>query len=246
MSDDGSEVVRRPGVLGDLSAGLRALAESGIDPNDSAAGSAAALSNARPAPPLPSLSRPLAEVNRRPPSAEGLAVADRILAAAGVVHRSSASVTPLVPQPEHAAPATPAMPPPSPRPSDATLTGYEEPSSRRGGDATVLPSTATVVGPAKEQFRLEEGDALVIGRSPGDGGLAIDNFEVSRRHVRVEMRLGQLLAVDLGSTNGTSVVSGAMVLELKPQVATPLSSGDQLVVNGDVLLCTVTHLEGRS
>ena len=34
MSDDGSQVARRPGVLGDLSAGLRALAASGIDLTD--------------------------------------------------------------------------------------------------------------------------------------------------------------------------------------------------------------------
>jgi hypothetical protein len=56
------------------------------------------------------------------------------------------------------------------------------------------------------------------------------------------MRLGQLLATDLGSTNGTSVVSPAGARELDAFVSAPLAEGDRLVVSGDVVLCSVVRV----
>ena len=182
--------------------------------------------------PLPLLTGPILEASRRLPSAEGLVIADRILAAVG--HRTV--IDPVPAPPVRAQPA-------DHRPvADSTATMPPD----QAGDTTVLPRTAIITSPDGNTFVLRDGESLTIGRVPGPGDLAVNHVEVSRLHVRLEMRLGQLLATDLGSTNGTILVSGQSSSELKPQSAAPLLEGDRLVVGADVPLCTVQRIEWQS
>jgi transcriptional regulator with GAF, ATPase, and Fis domain len=48
-------------------------------------------------------------------------------------------------------------------------------------------------------------DPVVVGREPGDGGLALPDEEVSRQHVRLERDEDGWQLVDLGSRNGVHV-----------------------------------------
>ena len=64
--------------------------------------------------------------------------------------------------------------------------------------------------------------ALVIGRAPGDDGWPIDDAELSRAHLALEVSGTTLTARDLGSRNG-SWVSGQ---RLAPQMSHVLALGE--------------------
>ena len=227
----------RSDVQASLSAGLRHLAASGFEVSEPGLSPIGASSDSPSVAshPLPPLTSPMLEANRRPPSMEGLVIADRIIAAAG--HRTPAN--PVAVQAESDQTRVPAN---DHSGSDTTSTSRPN----QTGDTTVLPRTAVISSPDGETFVLRDGESLTIGRVPGPGDLAVNHVEVSRLHVRLEMRLGQLLATDLGSTNGTVVVSGQSNTELKPQSAMALAEGDRLMVGADVSLCTVERIEWQS
>jgi pSer/pThr/pTyr-binding forkhead associated (FHA) protein len=96
-----------------------------------------------------------------------------------------------------------------------------------------------VIGPAGLRIELREGDSVVIGRDPGPGGILISNFEVSRQHVRLDVKAGVLEVTELGSTNGTSIVRTGVSTAIVRDVQVPMHPGDQLLVNGHVVLCSV-------
>lgn len=215
------------GFHDDLGARLRALAAAGgIDPQREVGQSSPATPPtraSRSATPLPPLARRATQSGTaRELSAAGLAVADRILAAAGFV---TATVLPI----HHRQRASPAG----------------DDVRDAAPSATVRPAQATITSPAGVPYRIGEGEALLIGRGVSAGGYAVNLMEVSRRHVHIEMRHGQVLATDLGSANGTSVVNDS-VRNLTPNAPTPLNVGDDLMVGTDVLLATLTSLDGPS
>lgn len=74
----------------------------------------------------------------------------------------------------------------------------------------------------------------IVGRQPGDGGLAIADPSVSRRHARLERDGDGWLVVDLESTNGT-LVAGTRVIG-----SAPLESG-AAVTFGDVAFFFTTR-----
>lgn len=80
-------------------------------------------------------------------------------------------------------------------------------------------------------------EGAVIGRSPRTAGedaaaspIAVPDttMSVSKTHVALRWQDGSLVAVDLGSTNGSSVLRGGAESELTPGVGMPLRSGDTL------------------
>jgi predicted component of type VI protein secretion system len=72
------------------------------------------------------------------------------------------------------------------------------------------------------------GSAIEIGRDPASG-LMLDDELVSRRHARVHLENGSVVAEDLGSTNGTFL--NGMTLD----GAAPLRPGDHLLLGVTVL-----------
>ncbi|MGK2955004.1 MAG: FHA domain-containing protein [Solirubrobacterales bacterium] len=238
MTEPAGDDKTHSGVQSDLSAGLRKLAASGIESTDSPPSQPDA---PRSTPgvqshPLPPLSSPTLVADRRPASPDGLVIADRILAAA----RHRTDPMPAQPSISERDPRTPSTADTvQPLTTSATSTAST-------GDTTVLPRTAVITSPDGSTYVLRDGDALTIGRVPGPGDLAVNHVEVSRLHVRLEMRLGQLNATDLGSTNGTILVSGHTTTDLKPQSAATLVEGDRLMVGADVPLCTVDRIEWQS
>lgn len=233
MTVDGSEPEVSPGIGAEISEGLKLLASSSPeDVADEAVAqlvelSASELRRQRSTVPLPPLARQVDRAERRAVSSDADAIAERILVAAG-----GGSVRIDL--------AAPPAPPPSP---PAMSDDPDRTVARQPGDSThtLAPTQATVRAVSGDDYLLAEGDELVVGRSPGVGGLLVDHSEVSRRHVQLQLRLGQLVATDLGSVNGTTVV-GEEVTNLRPTSAHRLSPGDRLVVNGDIELLTVVAI----
>lgn len=74
------------------------------------------------------------------------------------------------------------------------------------------------------------GDGIYIGRDAALSQLVIADSRVSKRHVWVGLRNGEVVAIDQGSTNGTYVNDPA-----SPRIHEQrLSSGDVLIVSNDV------------
>jgi pSer/pThr/pTyr-binding forkhead associated (FHA) protein len=108
------------------------------------------------------------------------------------------------------------------------------PASLMHDDGTPAgPTTrATESGPTCVEIRIggdhrivdvaAEGD-LVIGRAP-DVGLTVDDARVSRRHLRIAARDGVLVAIDLGSKNGTLLNGRRLEGEQR------LRAGDELAI----------------
>ena len=210
---------RDGGVADELSARLCALAAAGFT-EDPVAG-------ATDGQPRALALRAFVGREQRVVSPEALTVANRILAAAGVRVGADRTV------PEVDNDLTVARAPRNrPAPVDVSTT------------TTVAPFVAIVLGADRTRHEFREGDTLMIGRVPGPGGLAVDHLHISRRQVRLEMRLGSLLATELGSTNGTAVIRNGVARDLERAVAAALQVGDRLVVSGEIVLCTVESLDG--
>jgi hypothetical protein len=227
--NEGGGAARHPSssLSSDLSEGLRSLAAAGFDEPAEPPALASEIPAVRALPPLVD---PSVVHGRRPPNAQGLAVADRILAAAG--GGSGAGV-----------PALATESPDQRRTLDPVAVAHEQPESRTSGQTTLAPYSAVVTLPTGESFRLAEGARLTIGRVRSDGIVAVEHVEVSRRHVAVEVRFGQVIATDLGSTNGTMVVSANQSRPLTPNTPTPLVEGDRLQIGADVPLCVIERIE---
>jgi pSer/pThr/pTyr-binding forkhead associated (FHA) protein len=80
-----------------------------------------------------------------------------------------------------------------------------------------------------------EGDQIIIGRDSTNGGVVINDSEISRKHARLTFQGGKYVLEDLGSTNGTFVngqrLAGPAVLRSGDVV----SLGEQIVLMFDVL-----------
>ena len=98
---------------------------------------------------------------------------------------------------------------------------------------------------------------VILGRRPHSSGedgtlpprlVAIGNESsvVSRNHLALRWRDGQLLAEDLGSTNGSSIArSGTVMQRLLPAHPVPVGIGDALVL-GDGITVTIGASMGSS
>jgi transcriptional regulator with GAF, ATPase, and Fis domain len=108
--------------------------------------------------------------------------------------------------------------------------------TRRGGSPAAKPTArgrvCIVFPPSLRGEAALGGEALVLGRQPEAGGLAVDEGTVSRRHATLTWNpsLGMHEAQDLGSRNGSSV--DGVRLEGQPR---PLVNGSIIRV-GDALL----------
>ena len=258
---DGADNDASPGVVDELAEVLRSLEQSGFEPP--------APAQRRPARPLarpaaltarrsvPPAARRAAEAivpagcaprGGGPRAPRGGAAA--FVAAAGPTAADAGGPGRAVPQ------SAPGLIPVPPQPAavsmaDATLDSsasasfhWAAPAANMAvppapGVPAVGRAWATIVAPDGATHTLYEGEALLIGRSPGPGGIVVDNPDVSRAHVRVEVRLGGVSATELGTTNGTTLLRGSAVYELVRNTPTPLRAGDHLAVGGTTLLCTV-------
>ncbi|HWC30774.1 MAG TPA: FHA domain-containing protein, partial [Dehalococcoidia bacterium] len=79
-----------------------------------------------------------------------------------------------------------------------------------------------VIGPDLRSERLLGNGPETIGRAPGNS-IVLGANGVSRTHARIERRGGELVIVDEGSSNGTSVNGSG----IDPIVAYPLQNGDR-------------------
>src|SRR5262245_58308899 len=109
--------------------------------------------------------------------------------------------------------------------------------TRAGGSPearTTAEARVRVVFPASLTGEANVGrEPLVLGRQPGEGGLALDEATVSRRHatIRWNATLGLHEAQDLGSRNGCSVDGVELAAEPRPLVnGSVLRLGDALLV----------------
>jgi hypothetical protein len=229
VSDPGDVPNDGAGVSSRLTAGLQALSTSGFS-----AAIPDAVASTHDIVPLPPLSNPSAATSRREPTAEGLAVADRILVAAGVGIQPR-RISQQSPDAVALDPATTGLP------LDAPDTPTEH-----SGHTTLVPHSAIVTLPTGETFSMNEGETLTIGRVAAEGVIAVNHVEVSRRHVTLEMRFGQVLATDLGSTNGTMHVSGSRSSQLTAQTPAHLLEGDRLQVGADVPLCVIERIDWQA
>lgn len=94
---------------------------------------------------------------------------------------------------------------------------------------SVDPSYFLVIeGGTSRIYPLPATGEVVIGRAP-DADLRLSDASVSRRHTKIVVQLEEIVAVDLGSHNGTRV-NGQ-----RPVDARALSSGDVVTI-GDVVL----------
>ena len=112
------------------------------------------------------------------------------------------------------------------------------------GDQSIGVQTIAIVV-AGERIELAPGDSIVIGRAgsravPGADGsrvFGIDHPTVSRRHVRLVFDGDEMIAEDLGSRNGTTLVRAGGSTPLSDPIA--IVAGDRLVTVGDVLLAEI-------
>ena len=81
---------------------------------------------------------------------------------------------------------------------------------------------------------------LVLGRGPNSFGAQVLDSRVSRNHVRIEQLNTDLVATDLGSTNGTTIIRNGERIEIG-SMAISLCRGDILVTSGDVLLAEISQ-----
>ena len=118
---------------------------------------------------------------------------------------------------------------------------WSPPSLMEGEREASLPSAPA---PVAASLVIDTGETVtvgtegaVIGRSPRTAGedaaaapIAVPDttMSVSKTHVALRWQDGSLVAVDLGSTNGSAVLRGGAESELTPGVGMPLRSGDTL------------------
>jgi pSer/pThr/pTyr-binding forkhead associated (FHA) protein len=76
---------------------------------------------------------------------------------------------------------------------------------------------------------LPEGRVALGRKAPCE--IVVDDPEVSSRHAELRREEGQILIVDLGSTNGTKLNGSP----LRPQEPTPIYNGDRILVGKTIL-----------
>ncbi|HMD34934.1 MAG TPA: GGDEF domain-containing protein [Vicinamibacterales bacterium] len=99
------------------------------------------------------------------------------------------------------------------------------------GLRTEQPYLIVITGrSAGQMFRLRDNEDVVIGRSSDDSTIVLEDDGVSRKHCRITRQPdGTVLAVDLGSTNGT-YFNGARI-----DIAT-LRDGDKIQLGSTTIL----------
>jgi len=222
------------GVGGD-GAGLSALARqlaAGLASATPASSPAPDVPAVEPAPAAPPAAKPTMAVRRMPP-AEAIAVATRILAPAG--HRVAVD----------AAKGELSQPKPAAVAHTSSTTAAAAEAAGSGAEAADGGSFVVEVRLADGRtLSLEPGQSLTLGRQPGPGGVAIDNAEISRRHVTVRVAAGGVVAVDEHSTNGTCLVRDGRWIDLEPGVETGVEPGDRLAVPDDIWLAHIVERAG--
>lgn len=101
-------------------------------------------------------------------------------------------------------------------------------------DATPARATAELqfVGGQSKPIRME--GPITLGRISGEGIVAVQDPQVSRRHLALRMRDGALFARDLGSTHGTLLNNAS----LDPDREVQLDVGDVLRIGAIELRVT--------
>jgi hypothetical protein len=77
---------------------------------------------------------------------------------------------------------------------------------------------------------LRSGEVRVLGRDAAVADIVVESAVVSRRHVAVRSTGSAIVAEDLGSSNGTDLVSGGERTELEPGLPVELPVGSRLWV----------------
>src|SRR5437763_5627247 len=111
----------------------------------------------------------------------------------------------------------------------------------------MLAKLVVIAGPeVGKTFEVVANVPLVIGRSREADG-RINDARVSPFHCRVEVRHGQLFAVDLDSATGTAV-NNVFVLEYTLQFGDTLSVGDTILLgqNPDAAESVPAHVGSKT
>lgn len=130
---------------------------------------------------------------------------------------------------------------PPPRRRDPRRSPARPPEVRRA--VQELLEQVGLASPGPDRLRLEDvnGAALevdpnhgvVIGRVPGPGRISVLLADVSRDHAAVRHGTGGgrgWYAIDLGSTNGSQLVRGGVMIALPPNCEVELSDGDTVEI----------------
>ena len=117
---------------------------------------------------------------------------------------------------------SPAKPAPTPRP----VRTPKLPPDRK-------ISLAVIAGPDAGKIFVLDKPRAVIGREEVD--FALDDPEISRQHVAIEVSGEEITLVDLGSTNGT-VIGDSLVTEA------PLENQGEFTIGGSTLMLIVTPI----
>jgi hypothetical protein len=140
--------------------------------------------------------------------------------------RTAQTARAAVPVPQSA----PTVPPPPPRPAPPAAPPREVVPVPED-DRTIVVSAALgtlhcIAGALLGQHFAIPVKGLTIGRQGGNADIIVPEGAVSKKHVWIGPRDGQLVAVDEGSTNGTFLRP-----DLQTRITTtPLKPGDALVL----------------
>ncbi|MHC4249923.1 MAG: protein kinase domain-containing protein [Planctomycetota bacterium] len=94
------------------------------------------------------------------------------------------------------------------------------------------PGTALLVEPkdgAPVDLGVEVGERVELGRAPGEGGCAVEDAALSRRHCSVANEGGRLVVEDLGSRNGT-FVNGERIVRRNLRPGDEIEIGESRVI----------------
>ncbi len=104
----------------------------------------------------------------------------------------------------------------------------------------MLKLRVTVNGKVERELDLDR-DIIIGRKEPAD--IVVVDGQISSRHARLHPDGDRVLVTDLGSTNGTRIDQGERI---PPNVETPLSRGQKLLVGPAVLEIVVQHMESDS
>ena len=126
---------------------------------------------------------------------------------------------------------------PDPRGPEAATPDFRNPAtaaSTPGIVGTLQPAGETVAIPLARGL-LDSAEGLIIGRAAGICHVALDDSAISRRHVRLRLADGTIMAEDLNSAAGTRL-DGTALEPFKPQ---PMDAGQTLNMAGLVYIIEI-------
>lgn len=92
---------------------------------------------------------------------------------------------------------------------------------------------------------LKPGERIVIGRNPSSDIVISDDDYVSRTHCELTIEEGVLYLSDLGSTNGTYLLTDGGKTEIQPKDKAPLQPGDQFLIADLILTLEACDKSGQ-